>query len=605
MASELLGDVPLLDVLHPPSGYTTDAAWLAAYSVDLVAVVACLIALSGESSDGDMPPTSVATAITRLTGRVRVVAQAGRVKVPSKGTKVLRMADRWIREVAVDGRTASWHPKAALVRQVSDTSTRWVLWLGSRNLTRDVSWDLGLAVVGHTSDSPGTLPGLDGLASRLAEHAKLPDWTAERLVAELELVQWNTKSSSARVDSLTVHGVDGPTSLPTLPGNLDHLLAISPFVDRTTLRAYKKWGKKSSTHRLATTAEAIQGLAQDGLNPPKWLELRTMVAPSEAPVSDAEDDEQYEEPHRGLHAKALLAWSPSQPRAVLWMGSANLTRRGWLSGSNTELTARLDISRELARAIWEFTDSALFSIEHDHLFQVTEHDNTSEAAVDDLRNQIAGWSPAPELRPEGSTLRVAFAEVLPDDTDCSVTVGLLDSPAAAWSPGTCAVELPLPPERDWTELIEVTVSHGDHSVAFLLRGEWAGGIPKERDHHAISDLLGARAFLRWLVASLHGVPVSDPGSWPPPKKGTGGKRDPSSSPLGLTVPSLESILRTYTHAPQRLFVIDRRVRELASHVRRAELEREEPDATAITELDKFEQQWKVIRDGLLGDAPWA
>ena len=604
MASELLGDVPLLDVLHPPAGFTTDAAWLAAYSVDLVAVVACLIAMSGESSDGDMPPTLVATAITRLTGRVRVVAQAGRVKVPEKGVKVLRMADRWIREVHIDGRTASWHPKVALLRQTSETTTRWVLWLGSRNLTRDVSWDLGLAVVGHTSTTPSILPGLEPLATRLAERAELSEWTADRLLSELRQVRWETESPAVKLEKLMLHGAGGPSTLPSIPAELDHLLAISPFVDRTTLGAFKKWGGKGQSRRLATTPETVLKLASEGLKLPKQLELRSMLAPSEAPVGEVYDHEQYEEPHRGLHAKALLAWSPTQARALLWMGSANLTRRAWLAGKNVELTAQLDISRELAQALWDFTDSSLFSIEHEHLFDSTPAGEPDDVTLDNLRNEIAGWDPGPELAPNGGELEVTFAKSLPLDVDCEATVGLLDGPAVAWEAGQQVVKLALPPARDWTELIVVTLTRVDQAEVFLLRGTWVGGIPKDRDHHAISNLLGARAFLRWLLASLQDVPFHDRGSWPNRERSAGGRTAGQSSASALNVPSLESILRTYTRRPDRLVTIDRRVQELAEHVRVAEEERDPPDSDALGQLEAFEQQWKVIREGLLGEMAW-
>ena len=127
--------------------------------------------------------------------RFRVVCQAGRVAVPTWGTSTLVLADHWIREVRHDGNKRSWHAKLALVRYKSmeapDSDAEWRLWLGSRNLTRDTSWDSALTALGKISRTTNSIDQSVARAGAvLAEKAALPEWSATNVEDELRRLHW-------------------------------------------------------------------------------------------------------------------------------------------------------------------------------------------------------------------------------------------------------------------------------------------------------------------------------------------------------------------------------------------------------------------------------
>ena len=110
--------IAVLEELVPRPGWRTDFALFSSYSVDLVAVAAVAIALAGEGDDDErMWKGSLARACEKMRGRFRVVCQAGRIAVPRQAAASgLVVADQWVRQVALDGNTRSWHAKLGVIR---------------------------------------------------------------------------------------------------------------------------------------------------------------------------------------------------------------------------------------------------------------------------------------------------------------------------------------------------------------------------------------------------------------------------------------------------------------------------------------------------------
>ena len=112
-------------------------------------------------------------AIEQLRGRVRVLAQAGRVVMPHTPPVILALMDQFICQVSADERSHSWHPKIALVRFTApNESPEWRLWLGSRNLTRAMNWDAGLTLCGREAGRGHEVPGIPELGAELADRSK-------------------------------------------------------------------------------------------------------------------------------------------------------------------------------------------------------------------------------------------------------------------------------------------------------------------------------------------------------------------------------------------------------------------------------------------------
>ena len=174
MSKPYWADVSYFDAIRPGPGWQTEYALLASYSADPVALAATLLALAGLDDDrGSGSRVDFASAVTQLAGRVRLISQAGRLIAPHKTPKILAILDRYVREVRVNESEGSWHPKAAVCKQISldGSETQWRVWIGSRNLTRDLSWDIGMTMVGRGRGPGKQIPGIAELGQALARHS--------------------------------------------------------------------------------------------------------------------------------------------------------------------------------------------------------------------------------------------------------------------------------------------------------------------------------------------------------------------------------------------------------------------------------------------------
>ena len=191
--------LPYLDAIRPDPGWRVENAIVATYSADLVAVVAALLAFAGLDDDrGSGTKIDLAEACEMLRRRVRFVVQRGRVSLPRKTSRIVGICDQFIREVPADERERSWHPKTTVVCYRNDADGRrvWRLWLGSRNLTQDISWDTGILLTGTPGQRGAIVPGIPQLLKKLAEFAELP----EILRLKVGGVQWHAPTGTSIVD---------------------------------------------------------------------------------------------------------------------------------------------------------------------------------------------------------------------------------------------------------------------------------------------------------------------------------------------------------------------------------------------------------------------
>ena len=167
----------LLDWLRPPSGYVTDCALGTSYSLDLVTCLAALVTLDGAAQDtAQYSLTAALRALNRLSESVRVVVQQGRIHwTPGTDPAVLPLLDRVVRPVTPHGE-GSFHPKVWVVRQrplgEGVDVVRYALVVGSRNLTRDRSWDLGVALEGYVGEPGGLRRHNDPLPTSCASSVR-------------------------------------------------------------------------------------------------------------------------------------------------------------------------------------------------------------------------------------------------------------------------------------------------------------------------------------------------------------------------------------------------------------------------------------------------
>ena len=197
-----LPSAPQLNHLAPPDGWQLDRALCASYSAHPSVLCAMLLAMINRSKDNAKGSrVALVRAMRALKGRVHFVLQEGRIAAPRSLEALPGMLDRFVVPMRYDeagqaGR--SWHPKVCLLRyrpadkdllKRGEPAFLWRLWLGSRNFTKDDSWDLAL-FLSSAGTNGNTVSGVRQLGENLAQAAGLlATWAP--LLGELDTLTWD------------------------------------------------------------------------------------------------------------------------------------------------------------------------------------------------------------------------------------------------------------------------------------------------------------------------------------------------------------------------------------------------------------------------------
>jgi len=603
MSTRRWSNVSYLDAIRPDPGWRTEYALLASYSADLVALVAALLALAGLDDDrGSGSKVDFANAVDALAGRVRLVAQAGRLIALPKTPKILAILDRYVREVNVHESVASWHPKAALTKQTTEdgSASQWRIWVGSRNLTRDLAWDVGLTLVGRIGGPGSDVPGIPELGSTLADHAKLQGLSASKIRSELRQVRWDAPPGCALKSLLLLTGEQN-RSIPPQPPRVKKLVIVSPFLDGTIIEALGKWGDGQVSRTLVSTRTELAKLAAQAGKPLAAfndLLFLDAPAPDDLVESDAAEREnastQDEEPEpRGLHAKLIFAESPSGRR--IWTGSANATQRGWI-GPNTEVIAEMEVTPDIIVGLDDFVKSAT-TIRHDELGDAVEPDEIEER-LEEARKHVAGsWSVTQQLDDSGPGLMSAI-DPNPPDVGIELSVGLLGAVQVPWPRGATTLPLPRVAHGDVTELVVCRLAIGEASVSWLQRAPIDPPPGEERDRQALARYLDPRTFLLWIRSLLTGEPCGDGGGdWDDQSDSPQSRKSLQKAGPSWWAPTIEEVLKSWSRDPSSLNLIDKKVRQYLK------LYEQQTDSELTTEERKvvadFHATWQVVCRSLL------
>jgi len=460
-----VGGLAILDWLRPPPGFVTDAALGTTYSLDLVTCTAALVSLDGTARDTtDFGLAAAMRAIQRLAGRVFVVAQQGCIHAPERTNEaLLPMLDRFVRISRRPLEEGAFHPKVWLVRQrrarrpgeePQEDDLRYVLIVGSRNLTRDLSWDLGVGLQGFVrGPHEANLPRVGDFLRFACRIADLGSF-AERF-ADVDHVAWE-HPQHVRAMRFGFHGEErvntwDETVLPELLERARGVLWISPFLDAKAVEAAAKLSQQAEDRRLVAGRVDLDCVAQTSSRKHlESLDLRCLPSASEEPSRRAAPDEpdagdgSTEDPEliedtRGLHAKAVAVWKPRTTSVLI--GSANLTRRGWL-GANVEAWLLLEGRPDLADALWAWSQTVAAEY---HLPERRDGPTQDDEALDQWHRWIAAR--AFTLREggplEGAELSADAPPLTDDARDVHLRVGRLARPAElwAWPPGSRSMAL--------------------------------------------------------------------------------------------------------------------------------------------------------------------
>jgi len=540
--------VSLLDLACPHDGYRTIAAVATTYSADLVACLALLVALDGGGGDQlKYGKIESLRALERLRHKVRIISQQGHIAWSKRvDGRILGLFDSILRVVPFNGNQRSFHPKLLLARYSKALSAdRYVLAIGSRNLTMSTDWDFGIGLVGYASGkgSFGTSK-LKGVASFLDDLAELIEEPGlPRPFKGVDDVYWQLPEG---VGQARFHFHAGKprgihdTELSSLPSRGKALL-ISPFLDVNMVQHAAVHFKSADSITLVSAKADLDKIAYskagrllgdlDGS-----IKAYSMFAASDEAPPAVNDDEDPELPigDRGLHAKIFCI--ADQNGATSIIGSANLTSRAWL-GKNWETYVVLRGSTELADEIWNWVKTRATPYRPAEPGPAAESD-----PIDKLRNQLAATDDLVLLdNSEGpSKLRSETLGSLLALSGCTLDIARLTTPDSwvTWDVSSTEVEIPSCRLDERTRLLRLRAKAGKTEQSWVQMVRVEPPIGPDRDQQAFVRILGIDDFLRYLQSLVNDCVFSTDDTKPPgiPKNG-----DPSKKRIDLF--HLEDLLR--------------------------------------------------------------
>ena len=588
--------VSYLDAIRPDPGWETDLSLMTSYSSDMVVLVAIMLTLAGlDDERGSGSKVDFATAHEKLRDRLRFIVQAGRMTTPKGKPAILGIMDRFVREVKADERVYSWHPKLALIRytQAKRNLVQWRFWIGSRNLTRDSSYDLGLLLVSNPDKDGTHIEGMANIGCLLMEMAKLRRRTPASIKRELDSTKWFVPTG-VTIRQIELRHDGHITGLPDAPKELEELLVVSPFIDGGTIRQLGTWGNKPTQRLLLSTRTALTELLKQTQQPTVgFKQLLFMDAPdieSES-IKTEELADEAEQLLRGLHAKLICAKMRSGAR--VWLGSANATARGW-QGKNTEAIAELEIDDGLYKELREFVEKGI-------ILTSSEQDNVDtdpyEKLIEDARKKLASAWDARLTIKNSMPILSSDVELNLVNPGIKMEVGLLTSHLIECPRGVTIIKLPTVATHQITEFIVVRLSIGDFQAEWIQKVKLVSGLPQDRDQRALAHHLNPRVFLEWIRSLLHPELISDGGgNWDDelkPGKGTRGRMIVATP---WWAPSLEEVLRAWSRNPDTLRLVDQKIKTYMKYL--YEHKNEENDPKDMIVLQKFANTWKILRSEL-------
>lgn len=612
--SNHLSHLAVLDHLRPPPGWRTDLAVLSTYSAHTSVLAAALLALAGqddESASGTR--IGLVRALSELRGKVHFVLQSGRLTLPRKPAPIVALLDRFIVQAPFDEgsegmhKGQSWHAKFALVRHVpvadSEAGERWVFMLGSRNLTLDMSWDLGLVLkAGSDTGLDGktaaqVITGVGPLAASLAKlFPALKHWSA--FASALGKAQWQVPlgMTVAQINLMLPDEVG--RRMPEAPKDISRVLAVSPFLDSKAVVTLARWGSDQTQRQLLSIRPELAKLVgQSG----KALEgYGTLLVLPEAVIDNrpdnaiAADDEKVAADQTGLHAKFIYAEHVAG--STLWLGSANLTNRAW--SRNAECYACVEIkdalsdaSKILLAGLNAFVEMAQPLTRDELQGQVAE--DTAAMRLSSARVHVsARLAGAVQKSVEGVLTIQADGLPHPIDEGIELCCGRLTDASTLWPRNTQVLTLTHADNLAAdSECLRVSLVLGAERVEWVQVVVWNPPLDISRDEAVLSDYLGPRQMLAWIHDVLTGYANGDEGgAWDEPKqtsKSTAGKA------FAIGLPSMEQALRLWLKDHTKLNEVDR---ILAIWQQRRAMSVVDPKMEK--HLLRFAKTWGALRKGL-------
>ena len=308
-------------------------------------------------------------------------------------------------------------------------------------------------------------------------------------------------------------------------------------------------------------------------------------------------DNDHDPDARGLHAKFI--WAQYKDRNILYLGSPNLTQRGWRS--NAEVYAQIETSRDAAAAValaegFDAFKQRCHRIELASLKPVSTK-STVQDTLEEVRKAVAASLQLRQNREASGEVIVRTEMPLQLPPSAYLYVGRMCEPRTLWPNGASQVRLPNAKLEKESELLHLELTCDGQSLHWLQSAAFEGGLPDERDDAMAASYLGLSGLLDLFADELepHGLPDVDRHQWddnPTQKE----RQREKSRLLGF---SLESVLAAWRRAGKSgPDVVQRasKVLELAS----AHVAATASDRAALRQLQSLLLSWEAVRMALGG-----
>ncbi|WP_417208901.1 hypothetical protein [Antarctobacter sp.] len=512
------------EILRAPAGYDLDAAVATTYTLDFetaLVVPATLAFHAAENRQETLDtPLALLEGLERLSARIAIFCEAGRIKAMPKGAnRLTALLEDTVTEVTAP-RGGAFHPKLWLLRFApigGHGQSRLRLALLSRNLTTDASWDLSLSLdgqIGETQkDQNAPLVDLVTALPGLASGRTTPDHVTKMvssLAADLARADWEHPEHIRKI-TFAVNGLTDRVWQPQIGRKLG---IISPFVTDRALTTLCR-GVAAENASLLSRAEELALLKPETLS----RFGNVLVLDEMAETEDGEESEQSSMgpvPARGLHAKAFITERYSSTEIT--MGSGNATSPALLGGENVEVFATLSgYSSHLGTVEDQMSPERLGRFLRTYVPYKpddTAKEDAADARLEQFRRVLAGASL--NLRCEalenGQILLHLSAEeevVIPDDIDLRLWPIVAGSDHGVDLTALNEQERPLArlPLRDVTRWIGVRMRDSESGLEqdFTL-GSMLVDLPEARTSEILRALIENRdAFLRYIRLLLGDV----------------------------------------------------------------------------------------------------
>lgn len=334
----------------PPVDMRLKAALVTSFSLDFLVLGGVLAALAGHDVAAlKDDPVQISRGAMALGDRVAVLAQKGKLRATHKerNARLYALCSKVVREVRLDRRL--FHPKLAfLLFEGEGLGKRTAPFVrvvcGSRNLTRERGWEMGVVLEGTLGGRKTTLgTSLAAAASRLSTLARDLPPKVRSLVKDLETFELSMESADAfGAPRFHLQGAGGADFAAVLDTPARRVFAMSPFLSDATVM---KLIESSDELTLVSTRDALDAL-DSSTHAALDLDRTYVVDPLGA-----------EDVALSLHAKVIVREGDSESRA--FVGSANLTTSGWSRGRGGNWEALVELPKGLR----------IKGLERDFLFQ--------------------------------------------------------------------------------------------------------------------------------------------------------------------------------------------------------------------------------------------